>query len=150
MSRKKRETNMEPEIWLDEESAEEALKSPYFHRMDIVVVDFGEIQGDCLLRKRRPAIVLSQTIYNEHSPIMQVAPMTKSRKGLNKDYHVFIDEKGCNNLHGSGMCMLEHTRPIDRRQVMYKIGNVKDEALIVKINEAIAFMTGLEIVNECI
>ena len=75
----------------DNRSAENALKAPFYNRMDVIVVDFGEIKGDCLLRKRRPAIVLSRTDYNEHSPIMQVAPMTKSRKGLHKQYHVLIN-----------------------------------------------------------
>ena len=43
-------------------------------------MDFGEISGDCLLRKSRPAIVLSGTEYNESSPILTVAPMTRSLK----------------------------------------------------------------------
>lgn len=47
-------------------------------------------------------------------------------KGLNKKYHVFINQQYCNNLHGSGMCMLEQTRPID---------------------QAVSYVTGLEVVN---
>ena len=69
-------------------------------------MDFGEISGDCLLRKSRPAIVLSGTEYNESSPILTVAPMTRSLKGLDSKYHVFIDREDCNNeLNISGMCM---------------------------------------------
>lgn len=132
----------------DNRSAENALKAPFYNRMDVIVVDFGEIKGDCLLRKRRPAIVLSRTDYNEHSPIMQVAPMTKSRKGLHKQYHVLINRKYCNNLRGSGMCMLEQTRPIDRRQVAYKIGRIRSTTLIRRLNKAIAFVVGLENCDE--
>ena len=132
----------------DNRSAENALKAPFYNRMDVIVVDFGEIKGDCLLRKRRPAIVLSRTDYNEHSPIMQVAPMTKSRKGLHKKYHVLISKKYCNNLRGSGMCMLEQTRPIDRRQVAYKIGRIRSTTLIRRLNKAIAFVVGLENCDE--
>lgn len=132
----------------DNRSAENALKAPFYNRMDVIVVDFGEIKGDCLLRKRRPAIVLSRTDYNEHSPIMQVAPMTKSRKGLHKKYHVLISKKYCNNLRGSGMCMLEQTRPIDRRQVAYKIGSINSEKLIHEIDQAVSYVTGMEDVNE--
>lgn len=127
----------------DNRSAENALKAPYYNRMDVVVVDFGDIRGDCLLRKRRPAIVLSRTDYNEHSPIMQVAPMTKSRKGLHKKYHVLISKRYCNNLRGSGMCMLEQTRPIDRRQVAYKIGSIYSKKLIHEINQAVSYVTDL-------
>ena len=55
-----------------------AMQERTYQWMDIVFVDFGEISGDCLLRKSRPAIVLSGTEYNESSPILTVAPMTRS------------------------------------------------------------------------
>ena len=45
-----------------------AMQERTYQWMDIVFVDFGEISGDCLLRKSRPAIVLSGTAYNESSP----------------------------------------------------------------------------------
>ena len=147
MSEKWQEDNRK-DMAVENSSSEEALKAPYYNRMDVVVVDFGDIKGDCLLRKRRPAIVLSRTEYNEHSPIMQVAPMTKSRKGLHKKYHVLISKKYCNNLRGSGMCMLEQTRPIDRRQVAYKIGRIRSTTLIRRLNKAIAFVVGLENCDE--
>lgn len=148
MSEKSQEDNRTEMKGTENSSSEEALKEPYYNRMDVVVVDFGDIKGDCLLRKCRLAVVLSRTDYNEHSPIMQVAPMTKSRKGLNKKYHVFINQQYCNNLHGSGMCMLEQTRPIDRRQVAYKIGSINSKKLIHEINQAVSYVTGLEGVNE--
>ena len=69
MSEKWQEDNRK-DMAVENSSSEEALKAPYYNRMDVVVVDFGDIKGDCLLRKRRPAIVLSRTEYNEHSPIM--------------------------------------------------------------------------------
>ncbi|WP_249298419.1 ATP-binding protein [Jutongia huaianensis] len=52
-----------------------AMQERTYQWMDIVFVDFGEISGDCLLRKSRLAIVLSGTEYNESSPILTVAPM---------------------------------------------------------------------------
>lgn len=148
MSEKWQEENRKEIAEIENSNSEEALKAPYYNRMDVVVVDFGDIKGDCLLRKRRPATVLSRTDYNEHSPIMQVAPMTKSRKGLHKKYHVLISKKYCNNLRGSGMCMLEQTRPIDRRQVAYKIGSINSKKLIHEIDQAVSYVTGLEDVNE--
>lgn len=147
MSEKSQENNRTEMTEIENSSSEEALKAPYYNRMDVVVVDLGDIKGDCLLRKRRPAIVLSRTEYNEHSPIMQVAPMTKSRKGLHKRYHVLIKQQFCSNLRGSGMCMLEQTRPIDRRQVAYKIGSIYNKKLIHKIDQAIAYVTGLDNVH---
>ena len=44
-----------------------AMQERTYQWMDIVFVDFGEISGDCLLRKSRPAIVLSGTAYNENA-----------------------------------------------------------------------------------
>ena len=79
-----------------EEADEAAMQAKTYGWMDIIFVDFGEINGDCLLRKSRPAIVLSGTEYNESSPILTVAPMTRSLKGLDSKYHVFIDREDCN------------------------------------------------------
>ena len=87
MSEKWQEDNRKEMPEIEITSSEEALKAPYYNRMDVVVVDFGDIKGDCLLRKRRPAIVLSRTEYNEHSPIMQVAPMKMYVKKTT--YHVW-------------------------------------------------------------
>lgn len=121
------------------ESVAEAMKAESYEWMDIVFVDFGEIQGDCLLRKSRPAIVLSDTQYNENSPVMTVAPMTRSLKGLDSNYHIFIDKSDCKDeLYTSGMCMLEHSRAVDRRQVKYKMSHVYDEHLRQKIVRALA------------
>ena len=117
-----------------------AMQERTYQWMDIVFVDFGEISGDCLLRKSRPAIVLSATEYNESSPILTVASMTRSLKGLDSKYHVFIDREDCNNeLNTSGMCMLEHCQAIDRRQIKHKMGHVYDERLQEKICNGWAF-----------
>lgn len=35
-----------------------AMQERTYSWMDIIFVDFGEITGDCLLRKSRPAIVI--------------------------------------------------------------------------------------------
>lgn len=93
-----------------------AMQERTYQWMDIVFVDFGEISGDCLLRKSRLAIVLSGTEYNESSPILTVAPMTRSLKGLDSKYHVFIDREDCNNeLNISGMCMYCRQMNVDEK-----------------------------------
>ena len=93
-----------------------AMQERTYQWMDIAFVDFGEISGDCLLRKSRPAIVLSGTEYNESSPILTVAPMARSLKGLDSKYHVFIDREDCNNeLNISGMCMYCRQMNVDEK-----------------------------------
>ena len=107
-----------------------AMQERTYQWMDIVFVDFGEISGDCLFRKSRPAIVLSGTAYNESSPILTVAPMTRSLKGLDSKYHVFIDREHCNNeLNTSGMCMLEHCQAIENKNSLLRFSKEMEQEI---------------------
>lgn len=89
-------------VYGDQEIAKEVMKLPWCHRMDIIFVNFGLIENNCLIHKSRPAIVISTTEYNKQSPIMQVIPMSKQLKGLDKKYHVFVDHTDCEKLWESG------------------------------------------------
>ena len=123
---------------------EESMRMPCIQRMDILFVDFGLLAENCLIHKCRPAIVVSTTEYNRQSPVMQVIPMSRQLKGLDRNYHVFIDQADCDNLRGSGMAMIEQMQTIDRRQVQHRIGCVIDQRLIEKLGQAVRFQLGME------
>ena len=119
------------------------MKHPYYERMDIVLVDFGEDYGKCVMGNFRPAIVISRTSYNMSSPVMQVMPMTKQLKAVDKEYHVFVDRNDCEGFEASGMCLVEQMATVDRRQVRRKIAMVTAPRLIEKIDSAILCHLGL-------
>ena len=82
-----------------------SLSRPSYEKWDIVMVEFGQEYDCCLIRGYRPAIVYSDSEYNEHSPIMQVIPLTRKLKGVDRDYHVFLDKKDCIGYESSGIAL---------------------------------------------
>ena len=116
---------------------ERALAKAYYERMDIVLVEFGEDYQNCVIGDFRPSIVISKTEYNMCSPVMQVIPLTKQLKAVDKEYHVFVDCNDCEGFQSSGMCLVEQITTIDRRQVKRKIAKVTDDGLIAKISHAV-------------
>ena len=108
-----------------------------YERMDIVLVDFGLDFERSTIGDFRPAIVISNTEYNRHSPVMQVLPLTKKLKYVDKPYHVFVDCLDCEDFTASGVCLVEQLTTIDRKQVRRKIARVTDKGLIKKINAAV-------------
>lgn len=121
-----------------------ALSRPFYEKWDIVMVEFGQEYDCCLIRDYRPAIVYSDTEYNRHSPIMHVIPLTKRLKGVDRDYHVFVDKNDCIGYQSSGVALIEQIRPIDRKYVKRKVGEVDDFRAIDKIDAAVAEFFGFD------
>lgn len=119
-----------------------ALSSPYYEKWDIVMAEFGQKYDCCLIRGYRPAIVYSGSAYNEHSPIMHVIPLTRKLKGVDRDYHVFLDKNDCIGYQSSGIALIEQIRPVDRKYVNRKIGEVDAFHAIDKIDDAVAAFFG--------
>lgn len=122
----------------------QTMQCSSYDYMDVVLADFGEIKDDCLVHKVRPAIVISSTEYNANSPVMQVIPMTKKMKNIDASYHVFIDMRDCENLHNSGVAMIEQLCTIDRSHVVHWIGTIVDERLIEKLQSGVKQQLGIE------
>lgn len=128
------------EIGLDgsnEKFEQDSMRRPYYERLDIILVDFGLDYESSVIGDFRPAIVISNTEYNRHSPVMQVLPLTKKLKSVDKPYHIFVDRLDCEDFSASGVCLVEQITTVDRRQVRRKIARVVDEGLAAKIDVAI-------------
>ena len=72
-----------------------AMQERTYQWMDIVFVDFGEISGDCLLRKSRPAIVLSGMCMLEHC---QAIDRRQIKHKMGHVYDKRLQQKICNGL----------------------------------------------------
>jgi len=125
---------------------EDTISRASYERMDIVLVDFGLDFERSTIGDFRPTIVISNTEYNRHSPVMQVLPLTKKLKYVDKPYHVFVDCLDCEDFTASGVCLVEQLTTIDRKQVRRKIARVTDKGLLVKIERAIIRQLDLEAV----
>lgn len=120
-----------------------AMSYPSYSRWDIVMAEFGQDYDCCVIRGYRPAVVFSLDAYNESSPIMILIPLTKRLKGVDRDYHVFIDKNECKGYDSSGIALIEQMRPMDRRFVNRKIGEIVDVHMHRKIEGAILEFLGL-------
>lgn len=120
-----------------------AMNYPSYSRWDIVMAEFGQDYDSCVIRGYRPAVVFSLSAYNESSPIMMLIPLTKRLKGVDRDYHVFVDKNDCKGYDASGIALVEQMRPMDRRFVNRKIGEVVDVHMHAKIEGAVVEFLGL-------
>lgn len=128
--------------------SESSMNKPYYRRMDIILVDFGEDFDSCVIGDFRPAIVISKTSYNKVSPVMQVLPLTKKLKAIDRDYHIFVDRMDCKDYEASGICMVEQITTVDRQQVRRKIAEVTEPRLIAKLESAMVRHLGIERATE--
>ncbi len=120
-----------------------ALDYPSYCRWDIVMAEFGQDYNGCVIRGYRPAVVFSLDAYNVCSPIMMLIPLTKRLKGVDRDYHVFVDKNECEGYDSSGIALIEQMRPMDRRFVNRKIGEIVDVHMHRKIEDAVQEFLGL-------
>lgn len=120
-----------------------AMSYPSYNRWDIVMTEFGQDFNGCVIRGYRPAVVFSLDTYNASSPIMMLIPLTKQLKGVDRDYHVFVDKNDCEGYDASGIALIEQMRPIDRRFVNRKIGEIIDARMHRKIEDAVQEFLGL-------
>ena len=75
---------------------------------------------------------------------MQIIPLTRQFKGVDRDYHVFLDKNDCIGYESSGVALVEQIRPVDRIYVKRKVGEVDDFRAIDKINTAVAEFFGFD------
>lgn len=120
-----------------------AMSYPSYSRWDIVMAEFGQDYDCCVIRGYRPAVVFSLDAYNESSPIMILIPLTKRLKGVDRDYHVFVDKNECEGYDSSGIALIEQMRPMDRRFINRKIGEIVDVHMHRKIKGAVLEFLGL-------
>ena len=93
----------------------------------------GEIY---LIKKKRPALILSNNIHNQYSPLVTVAPLSSN---TNKVYpfEVYVPKK-LTGLNEKSKMMIIQLRSIDKKRLLNKIGNIEDKEITNKINKVIS------------
>ena len=106
----------------------------YPKKGEIYLVNFDPTLGH-EVNKIRPALILSNDIHNQYSPLVTVAPLSSN---TNKVYpfEVFIS-KTATGLHENFKIMIIQLRSIDKKRLINKIGNIEDKETINKINQVI-------------
>ena len=95
--------------------------------------------------KIRPAIIVTNNVYNERVPVIQVVPITGwSEKKASILTNVVIDPNFDNGLTKKSIADCLQTRPIDKKKRIIKIRGVLTDEIIIKIDRALKIVFQLE------
>ncbi len=112
----------------------------YPKKGEIYLVNFDPTVGH-EVKKKRPALVMSNNIHNQYSPLITVVPLS-SKTNKVYPFEIYIS-KTISKLHENSKIMIIQLRSIDKRRLINKIGNIENNEIINKINKVIAEHFGL-------
>lgn len=113
------------------------MKQTLIKRGDVFWVDFDPSKAT-EIQKKRPSIVCSHDILNEHSSRIIVAPITSNSK---KIYSFEYAIKGSAGL--AGKVMLDQIRAVDKSRLGHKIGSLSLKEM-QEIDCIIKFVLGVQ------
>jgi len=109
-------------------------------RGDIFLVNFDPTLG-AEIRKTRPALVVSNDINNEHSPIVSIAPVTSN---VTKVYSFEVEiPAGKGGLKTRSKVMIHQTRAVDQLRLIKRLGHLPEQ-IMKEINRALKLHYDLE------
>ena len=100
---------------------------------DIFWVNFDPSVG-AEVKKIRPAVVVSNNINNDHSPIISIAPVSSN---VNRVYSFEVEiPAGTSNLTSRSKVMVNQTRAVDKVRLVKLIGSLPVE-LVAQVKAAL-------------
>jgi mRNA interferase MazF len=95
--------------------------------------------------KIRPCVVVTNNVYNEKVPVIQVVPLTAwSPKKAKIKTNVEIEPTQRNNLTKKSVADCLQTRPVDYRERLEKIRGEMEPEAMTKIDQALRIVFELE------
>ncbi|MFV9689521.1 MAG: type II toxin-antitoxin system PemK/MazF family toxin [Desulfobacteria bacterium] len=111
----------------------------------IIDVNLDPTQGS-ETGKVRPCIIVTNDVYNERVPVIQVVPITEwSAKKVRIKTNVEFYPSQNNGLLKKSVADCLQTRPIDHRHGMVKIRGKLSRLKIEEINQALKIIFGLNL-----
>jgi mRNA interferase MazF len=109
-------------------------------RGEIFLVNFDPTVG-AEAKKIRPALVVSNDINNQHSPIISISPITSN---VTKVYSFEVEvPSGGGGLKTRSKVMVNQTRAVDKIRLMKKLGPLP-EKIMLEVNRALKLHYDLE------
>jgi len=88
--------------------------------------------------KIRPCIIVTNDVYNERVPVIQIVPITEwSRKKARIKTNVEIDPSTDNGLSKKSLADCLQTRPVDHRHRLVKIRGRLSSSKVQEIDQAL-------------
>ena len=91
-------------------------------RYDIWLADLPEISGSHVQSGIRPVVVVSNDLSNNHSPIVNIIPLTSNLSRVDIPTHIVLHNKF---LQRVSLALCEQIMTIDKSQLMEHIGAVE-------------------------
>lgn len=106
----------------------------YPKKGEIYLVNFDPTIGH-EVKKKRPAVIISNNIHNQYSPVITVAPLSSNTNKI-YPFEAYIP-KETGNLNNNSKIMIIQLRSLDKKRLLNKIGNIEDKEILNKINNLI-------------
>ena len=109
----------------------------------VIDVNFDPVKGS-ETGKTRPCIVVTNNVYNERVPVIQVVPITAwNPKKARIRTNVEIDPSSTNGLSKKSIADCLQTRPIDRRFRLVKVRGRLTASKMSRIDQALRIVFDL-------
>jgi mRNA interferase MazF len=94
--------------------------------------------------KVRPCIVVTNDVYNERVPVIQVVPLTEwtDKKGRIRT-NIRVEPSVVNGLSKVSVADCLQTRPIDQRQRLVAVRGELEQDILAEIDQALKVVFGL-------
>ena len=112
----------------------------YPKKGEIYLVNFDPTRGH-EVKKKRPALIISNDIHNQYSPLVTVAPLSSNVEKV-YPFEVYIP-KGMAGLNDNSKIMIIQLRSIDKKRMLNKIGVIEDKEILNQIDRVIGEHFGL-------
>lgn len=108
--------------WAQENHLRELCRLWHPKRGEVILVDMGQdgVKGS-EFKGLRPAVVLSNNTNNQHSTVIQVAPLTSTQGKPNLPVHVKLDQR--DRLKSPSLVCLEQVKTISKERAFIS-GNI--------------------------
>jgi len=112
------------------------------YRWNIYLVNLDPVIGS-EQGKTRPVLVISDDDINAILPVINILPITSYKQGRKVYPNEVFLKKEQNNLDKYSIVLCYQIRTIDKKRLIKKIGEIKDDDVKNEIIDALSFQLGL-------
>ena len=91
----------------------------------------------------RPVLIIQNDLGNKYSPTVIAAAITSQTGKTKLPTHIEIDSSSC-GIKSNSVVLTEQIRTLDKSMLKEKRGDINDEKIIDKVNNALGVSFGLE------
>ena len=109
----------------------------------VIDIQLDPVRGS-VMGKTRPCVVVTNNLYNQRVPVIQVTPITGWTKKKGRIVtNVVLEPSPANGLTKRSVADCLQTRPIDYRQRLVRVRGQLTDQEMQQIDAALAFVFGL-------